>query len=148
MILDIEDGGMRSSGFFSRRIVPLATSAMISWRAVVSGESGLAGAAGAGGVAGALRAGGWRWRCCCCCCCCCAFDPSNGSATREAAARSATMAILRMGRAVMHLSLGGGMRRAWGAQSTRMRASGTTPATSASSLSASGTVAAGPIRTR
>jgi len=46
MILDIEDGGMRSSGFFSRRIVPLATSAMISWRAVVSGESGFAGAAG------------------------------------------------------------------------------------------------------
>ena len=30
---------MRSSGFFSSRIVPLATSAMISWRAVVSGDA-------------------------------------------------------------------------------------------------------------
>ena len=40
MIFDIDEGGMRSSAFFSNSTMPVVKSAMIAWRAVVSGRSG------------------------------------------------------------------------------------------------------------
>jgi hypothetical protein len=65
MILDIDDGGMRSSAFFSNRTVPVDISKMIAWRAVVSGirEFAWAGAGRvAGGVWGCDGAAGWGGR--------------------------------------------------------------------------------------